>query len=471
MRFWKRSSTPSQQTGQAPEEEPEGNVFIQPAPPAREKVQSETAVAESVQAAAEGDGEKVRDEHAKVREPQSIDWILFVLMIMILGMGLIMVLSSSGIKASADHGNKYFFFMRQLIFAGAGGLAMTSAALVSRQLLYRMHYVMLFLALFLLLLTLSPLTPEINGAHRWIRLGPVNVQPMEFAKIALAMYFAYYVSEKQQLIKTFTRGFFPPLAVTVLFCMLLLMQPDFGGAAMLATLMFAMFFVAGVRFIYLIGSIGVIVLAGALLVINAPYRLRRLLAFRDPFADAMDTGYQLVQSLLAIGSGSFFGVGIGASRQKMSYLPEAHNDFIMAVLAEEMGFIGVSVVFLLFALFFWRCYLIIMGQRELRDRFTAFAMTVILATGVILNLAVVMGVAPPKGVPMPLMSYGGSNLVCSMITIGVLLNLSRTSDYTQGGCAVPPGETVEQLGNTRLNKKLTKTDKGGDGQTGAVLTS
>ena len=164
------------------------------------------------------------------------------------------------------------------------------------------------------------------------------------------------------------------------------------------------------------------------LAIASPYRLRRLLAFLDPFQDAHNTGYQLVQSLLAIGSGSFFGVGVGASKQKMFYLPEAHNDFIMAVLAEEMGFVGVTVVMILFALLFWRCYKIIMGQHNLRDRFTAFGITTILVMGAVMNLAVVMGVAPPKGVPMPLMSYGGSNLLATMLCVGLLMNFSRTAD-------------------------------------------
>lgn len=168
------------------------------------------------------------------------------------------------------------------------------------------------------------------------------------------------------------------------------------------------------------------------LAILEPYRLRRLLAFLDPFADPTDTGYHLVQSLLAIGSGGFFGVGVGASRQKMFYLPEAHNDFIMAVLAEELGFVGITVVMLLFGLLFWRCYRIIMRQTELRDRLTAFGLTVILAMGAVMNLAVVMGVAPPKGVPMPLMSYGGSNLMATMLCVGLLMNFSRTATGKEG---------------------------------------
>ena len=250
---------------------------------------------------------------------------------------------------------------------------------------------------------------------------------MEFVKIALALYLAYYMSEKQELVKTFTRGVLPPFGVTLLFCCLLLLQPDFGSAVVLALILFFMCLAGGTRFLYLILAFIMTIVLGVLLAIFEPYRMRRLMAFLDPFEDAHNTGYQLVQSLLAIGSGSFFGVGMGASRQKMFYLPEAHNDFIMAVLAEEMGFVGVSVVMLLFLFFFYRCYLIIRGQDDLRARYTAFALTCIICLGFLLNLAVVMGVAPPKGVPMPFLSYGGSNLVATMISVGLLLNFSRTA--------------------------------------------
>ncbi len=355
------------------------------------------------------------------------DWWLFVLVIMLLGVGLVMVLSASGIMAESNYGDKYFFFRRQLIFAFAGGICMAVAAILPRNFLYRLHYPLLGVVLVLVLLTLSPLSPSINGAHRWIPLGPVNVQPMEFVKIALALYLAFYMSEKQELVKTFTRGVIPPAIVTGTFCFLLLLQPDFGSAVVLALMLLLMCIAGGTRVIYVLtAAVLGIVAIGALAVLE-PYRMRRLMAFLDPFKDAHDTGYQLVQSLLAIGSGSFFGVGMGASRQKMFYLPEAHNDFIMAVLAEEMGFVGVSVVMLLFLMFFRRCYLIIKGQDELRARYTAFALTLVIGLGFILNLAVVMGAAPPKGVPMPFLSYGGSNLLAMMICVGLLLNFSRTA--------------------------------------------
>lgn len=356
------------------------------------------------------------------------DWWLFAIVLVILSIGLIMVLSASGIVAEQVNSDKYYFFKRQLIFAGLGGVALWGAALVPRQWLYRMQYPAIFLALALLLLTLSPLAPAINGAKRWILLGPVSVQPMEFVKIALALYLAWFMSAKHDLVKSFSRGVIPPFAVTGLFCFLLLLQPDFGSSVVLASLLFFMCVAGGTRFIYLFFSLALAVAGAIALAISSPYRLRRLLAFLDPFQDAHNTGYQLVQSLLAIGSGGFFGVGVGASRQKMFYLPEAHNDFIMAVLSEELGFVGVSLVMLLFALLFWRCYRIIMGQRTLRDRFTSFGITVILAMGAVMNLAVVMGVAPPKGVPMPFLSYGGSNLMATMLCVGLLLNFSRTAD-------------------------------------------
>lgn len=365
---------------------------------------------------------------ARAEPAAPFDWWLFTIMLTILAIGLVMVLSASGIVAEQVNGDKYYFFKRQLAFAALGGLALWAAALLPRHWLYRLQYPALFFSLLLLLITLSPFAPAINGAKRWIPVGPISVQPMEFVKIALALYLAYFMSAKQDLIKTFSRGVIPPFAVTGLFCFLLLLQPDFGSAVVLAGILFFMCVAGGTRFVYLFFSLALACAGAMALAIASPYRLRRLLAFLDPFQDAHNTGYQLVQSLLAIGSGSFFGVGVGASKQKMFYLPEAHNDFIMAVLAEELGFVGVTVVMLLFALLFWRCYRIIMGQHNLRDRFTAFGLTTILVMGAVMNLAVVMGVAPPKGVPMPLMSYGGSNLLATMLCVGLLLNFSRTAD-------------------------------------------
>lgn len=373
-----------------------------------------------------GEGDFSASKDKGRMELSSPDWWLVIIIFLILAIGLVAVLSASGIMAEQSFGDKYYFFKRQILFTLAGGAALWCGACFPRHWLYKLHYPALLLALLLLLITLSPAAPAINGAKRWIRIGFISLQPMEFVKIALALYLAYFMSAKQDLIKTFSRGVIPPFAVTGLFCFLLLLQPDFGSAVVIASILFFMCVAGGTRFIYIFFSLALACGGAVALAIAEPYRLRRLLAFMNPFEDAGNTGYQLVQSLLAIGSGSFFGVGIGASKQKMFYLPEAHNDFIMAVLAEEMGFLGVTIVMGLFALLFWRCYRVIMGQTELRDRFIVFALTIILILGAALNLAVVMGMAPPKGVPMPLMSYGGSNLFATMLCLGLILNFSKT---------------------------------------------
>lgn len=354
-------------------------------------------------------------------------WLLAVVLIL-LCIGLLMVLSASGVVAERLYDDKYFFFKRQVLFATVGGILLWYTSSMSRRLLYRLQYPGLLLMALLLLLTLTPLGSKINGARRWISLGFVSIQPMEFIKIALALYLAYFMSTKQQLIKTFSKGVIPPFAVTGFFCCLLLAQPDFGGAAVLAIILFFMCLVGGTRLVYLVISIGMVILAGFALIIHSPYRLERLKAFMDPFQDAQNSGYQLVQSLYALGSGGLFGVGVGGSAQKMFYLPEAHNDFIMSVVGEEMGFVGITLIMILFTIFFARCYRIVMGQTNLRDKFSAFGLTLVIAVGTIFNLAVIMGMVPPKGVAMPFLSYGGSSLLSTMICVGLLLNYSRTVD-------------------------------------------
>lgn len=356
----------------------------------------------------------------------SIDWWLLALTLVLLCLGLIMVLSASGVVGERLADDKYLFFRRQLMFAGVGLVGIWVLASIPRDILNKLAYPALFAAFVLLLLCLSPMGTRVNGASRWIPIGPFSLQPMEFARIALVLYLAYFMSTKQPLVRTFSKGVIPPFAVTGVLCCLLLLQPDFGGAVIMVALLFFMCLVGGTRFIYLFCALAMAGIAAGALVLYSPYRVRRLLAFLDPFEDALDSGYQLVQSLFALGSGGFFGVGMGNSMQKMMYLPEAHNDFIMAVVGEELGFIGITLIMLLFAMLFARCYRIVMGQENLRDKLTAFGLTLILALGAALNLAVVMGMAPPKGVSMPFISYGGSSLIASMACIGLLLNYSRT---------------------------------------------
>ena len=357
----------------------------------------------------------------------TMDWMLLIAVLCVLAFGLVMVLSSSGIMAERYYGSKYHFFQKQLMFASVGVILMGISSILPKRFVHSLHYPMLGAILVALIVTLTPLGVKVNGSSRWIALGPFSVQPMEFAKVALVLYLAYFFGTKQDdFIRTFKRGVVPPFLITAILCGLLLKQPDFGGAAVLAALLFCMCWVGGTRAVYL-GGFGLFTMgAGIMLIIYSPYRFRRLLAFLDPFKDADSIGYQLVQSLYAFGAGGFSGSGLGAGKQKLFYLPEAHTDFIMAVVGEELGFVGMSLFFVLMGIVICRAFSISYKQEELRDRLITFGLALIITLGAVLNLAVVMGAAPPKGIAMPLMSYGGSNLIAMLLCIGLLLNFSRS---------------------------------------------
>lgn len=356
------------------------------------------------------------------------DWWLLAITLVLVALGLLMVFSASGIYAERAQADTYYFFKRQILYALVGGIGLAIVAGMPRVLLNNLHYPALLAAVALLVLCVAggPLAVKANGANRWLGFGPFRLQPMEFAKIALVLYLAYFMSAKQAIIKTFSKGVIPPFVITGVMCLLLLKQPDFGGAALMTLLLFFMCYVGGTRQIYLLASAAIACGGAWLLMVAEPYRFRRLVAFLDPFSVASDEGYHLVQSFYAFGSGGLSGLGLGASRQKLFYLPESHTDFIMAVMGEEAGFIGMSLFFILMGCFFWRGMFIALNQQHLRERLTAFGILLILSISCLLNLAVVMGVVPPKGVPMPFVSYGGSSMMASLLCVGLLLNLSRS---------------------------------------------
>lgn len=367
------------------------------------------------------------ESRARVAElDRKLDMALLAMVLFLLAFGVVMVLSASGIMAEKFWGDKYFFFKRQALFALAGLGAMAVAYAAPRRFWTRHAYVWLLLAFALLGATLIPgVGFAAGGARRWLHLGPVSVQPLEPAKVALVFYLAYFFSTRQDKVRTFSVGFLPPLAMTGAMCLLLLAQPDFGGAVLLAGVLFLMSLAGGARFLYL-GSSLLLGLAGAwALVVSSPYRFNRLAAFLDPFEHARTVGYQIVQSLYAFGSGGVAGAGLGAGRQKLLFLPEAHNDFIMAVAGEELGFLGVTLFFVCMGVLLWRAFAIALQQRDDQDRILGAGMAVILCLGAMLNMAVVLGAAPPKGVPMPFVSYGGSHMVVACFCVGILLNLSR----------------------------------------------
>lgn len=355
-----------------------------------------------------------------------MDWVLLASALVLLCVGLVMVMSASGIMAERSFGDKYLFFRRHALFALTGLVVMSFAVVAPRQLFRRLAYPSLLVAVVLLVLTLAtPLGFEAGGAKRWLRLGAFSLQPLEAVKVALVFYLAYFFSHKQDMVKTFSVGFLPPVLVTGVLCSLLLLQPDFGGAVFLCLLLFLMSLVGGTSLVYLGSSVVLGLGCGWLLISQSAYRIKRWTAFLDPFGNARDVGYQLVQSLFAFGSGGWTGAGLGAGKQKLLFLPEAHNDFILAIVGEELGFVGVSLIFVSMGALLWRGFMISFTQDEPQDRFVGYGLTLVIAIGAVLNMAVVLGMAPPKGVPMPFLSYGGSSLVVSCFCVGVLLNLSR----------------------------------------------
>lgn len=364
-------------------------------------------------------------------EYHCIDWWLLASVLIIVTFGLLMVLSAGSVVAERDFGDKYFFFKRQFAFVIFGFITLIFCTYLPRRIINNIHYLSIIAVIFLLLLTLSPFGSNVNGASRWIQIFGFSLQPMEFAKIALVLYLSYFLSTHQHLGQTFSKGVIPPFAITGILCMLLLLQPDFGACVILLAILFFLCLAGGTRFIYLAFSFTMMATMGISLMLNSTYRMRRLLAFIDPFKDAQGTGYQLVQSFYALAEGGYLGVGMGNGRQKLLYLPEAHNDFIVSVIGEELGLLGITLMMGLFMIIFARCYRIILGQKNLHDKLMAFGLTLIIVLGTTLNLAVIMGMVPPKGVAMPFLSYGGSSLLASMICMGLLLNYSRTVHFDE----------------------------------------
>ncbi|MBU1248301.1 MAG: FtsW/RodA/SpoVE family cell cycle protein, partial [Proteobacteria bacterium] len=275
------------------------------------------------------------------RKTGQTDYLLLLAVLLLAGIGLIMVFSSSGIMAEQAYGDQYFFIKKQAIFFVLGLFSMYICAKLPRIIFYDLTYVWMTVSVILLGITaFTPLGIIAGGAKRWLNIGIASLQPLEFAKLALVLYLAYFFARKQELVRTFSVGFLPPFLATFALAIMLMAQPDFGGAVFLVGILFFMCVVGGTRLIYLLLAFGSAGWAGWLLIAQSAYRLKRWTAFLDPFKVARDEGYQLVQSFYAFGSGKLTGVGLGRGTQKLFYLPEAHNDFIMAVVGEELGFIG-----------------------------------------------------------------------------------------------------------------------------------
>jgi cell division protein FtsW len=359
----------------------------------------------------------------------SPDYVLFLVAVALVGGGVVMVYSASAILATDRFGDPYFFLRRQCVWALLGLTGLWAAMTVDYRRWRRLVGPLLVLALGLLILVLVPaIGQEINGTRRWLRGGPVSFQPTELAKLALVLYLADFLARRQSLLQSFWRGFLPPLLVTALMAGLILRQPDLGSSVALVAVVLCMLYVAGARFghMALVAAAAVPVVAFA--VTGASYRVRRVFAFLDPWADPRGSGFQIIQSYLALGSGGVTGRGLGESKQKLFYLPEPHTDFIFAIVGEELGFAGAVLVVALFGLLLWRGMRIGLRAADPFGALAAVGISAMLATQALVNLGVVVGLLPTKGLPLPFISFGGSSMLVAMASVGILLNISQHAD-------------------------------------------
>ncbi|MBE3597669.1 MAG: putative lipid II flippase FtsW [Limnochordaceae bacterium] len=354
------------------------------------------------------------------------DLVLIAALSVLMAIGLVMVLSASYTRGLAQFRDPYYFFKRQVVYA-AMSWALALAMLRFDVQRLRPVAVPLMVFSYVLLAVVLVVGQEIGGSRRWISLPFVNLQPSELAKLAAINFTAWWAADRTDTMSSFVRGpLVPILAVGVAFGLIML-EPDFGTGLVLLAVVVTVLFAGGMRYQQLV-VLGLLALPAMLALIwIEPYRMARLLAFLDPWADPAGKGWSVIQSLLAVGSGGLFGLGLGQSRQKFAYLPEHHTDFIFAILSEELGWVGAATVVALFAVVAWRGYRIALGLQDRYEQLLAVGAVSLVVVQGLLNIGVVTGSLPVTGIPLPFISYGGSSLMASMTAMGVLLRLSRRS--------------------------------------------
>ncbi|MCM8791612.1 MAG: putative lipid II flippase FtsW [Candidatus Omnitrophica bacterium] len=355
--------------------------------------------------------------------------IIFTNLFILLLLGIIMIYSSSCIYAQSRYNDEMFFLKKHIIFVLLGLFLMFGVMCFDYRILKQKAKPLLLLAFLLLILVLIPfIGKELGGARRWFRFGVLSFQPSEFANMALVLYIADCISRKKTIIQeNFFRGMFPPLLVLVAMAVLILIQPDLGTVFALGLVVFIMFFVAGVPMRYLIFIMCLSLGFFYILIFTSAYRRARIMAFINPWQDPKRTGFQIIQSNIALGSGGLFGVGLGHSRQKLFYLPASHTDFIFSIIGEELGLLGTLSVCFLFLNLIMQGLKVSRFAPDVFGTFLSLGIIMIIGLKAVINIGVSCGVLPPKGLPLPFISYGGSSLVFDMIGVGLILNISRFS--------------------------------------------
>ena len=359
-----------------------------------------------------------------LRRRRSLDVLLLGCIVALMAIGTVAIYSASAVAALRNFGNATHFLARHVAYAAIGSLTLVFAASRDGDWLRRSAPWLLLTAIAFLAAVLVVGT-RVNQAARWLRVGPLSFQPVELAKLATIVYLAALLAKKRDNVGSFVVGFLPPLLVCGAIGALLLAQPDLGSCLILGTTTLALLFIAGTPLSYLLLAVLVAAPAAYLAVVGTPWRLQRLLAFLDPWQFRTGVGYQVTQSLIAVGSGEWFGVGLGHGAEKLFYMPEAHTDFILSTIGEELGFVGVVGVLAAYVVVLWRG---VRAARCAQDAFGAYlaaGLTIMLSRQALLNAAVVLGAVPAKGITLPFVSYGGTSLVASMFAVGGILSVGR----------------------------------------------
>lgn len=378
-------------------------------------------------AAARRQAMRAHDEREPLRSYVSAppDTWLFASVAILVAIGLVMVFSASSASAYADYHDTMYFFKHQLLWLAAGSVIAYGAYRIDYHLLKRAAPYLLLGSIFALLLVLVPhVGMSVNGARRWIGFHSLSLQPSEFAKIAIVIYLAAMLSTRGERITQLASGLIPLCIAPIIMAMLVLKEPDMGTASLLVFIAFTMFFAAGARIPHLLAIVGVTTPVVAFLALASSYRRARILAFLDPWKDAQNTGFHIIQSLYALGSGGLFGVGLGTSRAKF-YLPEEYTDFIFSVIGEELGLIGTVFVLGLFVTLAYRAIRIALAAPDRFGFFLVVGCTATIVIQAMINIGVVTSSWPVTGVPLPFISFGGSSLLINLIAIGIILNVGR----------------------------------------------
>ncbi len=355
------------------------------------------------------------------------DWWLGGTALILLCLGLVMVASSSISIADRELGRPLYYFQRQALFVALGLVCAWLTLKVDLRVWRRLSPWLLVFGFGLLALVLVPgIGHEVNGSRRWIRFGVFSLQPSELMKLYLALYLAGYLVRRSDEIRSVPTGFLKPIIVLSLIAGLLLLEPDYGATVVLFSTALGMMFLGGVPFLSFLGWLTLISVFLVGIVLTAPYRIERLITFLDPWADPFGSGFQLTQALIAIGRGEWFGVGLGNSVQKLFYLPEAHTDFLFAVLAEELGLVGMAFVIAMFSFLVWRAFDIARRSQSYGNFFgshLAYGLGLLIGLQAFVNIGVNMGILPTKGLTLPLMSYGGSSILVNCVAVALLLRI------------------------------------------------